>query len=59
LRRRGILAASISINPQDQKITATVMIGEMAAEYIRQDRVASAFTSSEDDHESSTPHHCA
>lgn len=33
---------------------ATVMIGEKAAEFIRQDRAASATHSSKDDHESST-----
>jgi choline dehydrogenase-like flavoprotein len=33
---------------------ATVMIGEKAAEFIRQDRVTSASLSSKDDHESST-----
>ncbi|TPG75719.1 GMC family oxidoreductase [Pseudomonas arsenicoxydans] len=38
---------------------ATVMIGEKAAEFIRQDRAASASLSSKDDHESSTQPHPA
>jgi len=38
---------------------ATVMIGEKAAEFIRQDRAACASLSSKDDHESSTQPHPA
>jgi len=38
---------------------ATIMIGEKAADFIRQDRAASTPASSEDDHESSTLHHPA
>ncbi|WP_052193541.1 GMC family oxidoreductase [Pseudomonas sp. 11/12A] len=38
---------------------ATIMIGEKAADFIRQDREASTAASSEDNHESSTRHHPA
>ncbi len=38
---------------------ATVMIGEQAAEFIRQDRATSSALSSKDDHEPSTRHHPA
>jgi choline dehydrogenase-like flavoprotein len=38
---------------------ATIMIGEKAADFIRQDREASTVASSEDNHESITRHHPA
>ncbi|WP_248916306.1 GMC family oxidoreductase [Pseudomonas moorei] len=38
---------------------ATIMIGEKAADFIREDREASTAASSEDNHESSTRHHPA
>jgi choline dehydrogenase-like flavoprotein len=53
----GLRVADASIMPTIigcSTTAATVMIGEKAAEFIRQDRAASASLSSKDDHESST-----